>query len=569
MKDLTTEQMQAFDSAETCCFCKQKFTESNHKCRHHNHVNGEYIGPACNACNLQLKITSRRRRIRSNKKGGPPAKKALLSNCASDDECDDDVESDEVDCDEDDVERDSDETEFTLPVIAHNMKCYDAHLIIKHFKRKYSMRTLANGKIVYDDINVIAKTTEKFTTFEFRGIRFIDSYLFLSSSLENLVSILVKSGKDKFEHTIRHLGDNDLVFAKGVYPYSYMDSSARFKETSLPSKDRFYDILNDQHLSDEDYDRARQTRSFFNVQDLKGYHDHYLLTDVLLLSDVFENFRQSIYSNHQLDCLHFCTLPGLAWSMALKYTGVELQLLTGPDKYLMIENSMRGGISNVSCRRGIANNPLMEKGYDPSLPHKFLSYFDANNLYGWSMSQCLPTGNFRFLTEQEMMNFESILKDIADDADIGYIVECDLRYPPEIHNMHNAYPMAPEHLLITEDMLSPYAKTFEGLKWAPSKKLVPNLYDKTKYVTHCRNLKLYLKHELQLTKIHRVLSFSQSAWLKPWIEYCTAGRQNATSQFESDNFKLLANAIFGKSCQNVRGYNNIRLIADPSKLKKG
>jgi hypothetical protein len=192
---------------------------------HHNHVNGEYIGPACNACNLQLKITSRRRRIRSNKKGGPPAKKALLSNCASDDECDDDVESDEVDCDEDDVERDSDETEFTLPVIAHNMKCYDAHLIIKHFKRKYSMRTLANGKIVYDDINVIAKTTEKFTTFEFRGIRFIDSYLFLSSSLENLVSILVKSGKDKFEHTIRHLGDNDLVFAKGVYPYSYMDSS--------------------------------------------------------------------------------------------------------------------------------------------------------------------------------------------------------------------------------------------------------------------------------------------------------------------------------------------------------
>jgi hypothetical protein len=97
------------------------------------------------------------------------------------------------------------------------------------------LRSLDNGKIVDDDINVITKTTEKFTTFEFRGISFIDSCLFLSLSHENLVSILVKRGKDKFEHSIRHLGDNDLVFVKGVYPYSYMDSSDRFKETSLLS----------------------------------------------------------------------------------------------------------------------------------------------------------------------------------------------------------------------------------------------------------------------------------------------------------------------------------------------
>jgi hypothetical protein len=188
-KNLTPEQMQSYISAENCWFCKKKFTENYHKCKHHNRLNDEYIGLVCNTCNLQLKITDRRR---SREKGGPHVKKALLSNCVSDD---------------DDVERDNDEVEFTLPVLYHNMKCYNAHLIYKHFKRKYCMRTLANGKIAYDGINVINQDCWEIYYVWVSGIRFIDSYLFPSSSHENMVSILVKSGIVKFEHSIRHLGD--------------------------------------------------------------------------------------------------------------------------------------------------------------------------------------------------------------------------------------------------------------------------------------------------------------------------------------------------------------------------
>ena len=117
-------------------------------------------------------------------------------------------------------------------------------------------------------------------------------------------------------------------------------------------------------------------------------------------------------------------------------------------------------------------------------------------------------------------------------------------------------------------MLCPFARNLAGKTWRPTQKLIPNLYDKTNYVTHYRNLQFYVNHGLVLTKIHRILSFSQRPWLKPWIDLCTAQRQNAQSEFESDLAKLQANATFGKTMENIRNRVNIRLIADPGKLRK-
>ena len=136
--------------------------------------------------------------------------------------------------------------------------------------------------------------------------------------------------------------------------------------------------------------------------------------------------------------------------------------------------------------------------------------------------------------------------------------------------MHSDYPMAPEHLTVTKDMLSPYAKELCDAQrpWTPTEKLIPNLMNKTNYVTHYRNLQFYVKHGLVVTKIHRILSFSQSAWLKPWINLCTRQRMIARSDFESDLAKLQANATFGKTMENVRNRVNVRLIVDPNKLTK-
>ena len=135
------------------------------------------------------------------------------------------------------------------------------------------------------------------------------------------------------------------------------------------------------------------------------YHDHYLLSDVLLLADVFEHFRQDVLEKHGLDCLFYSTLPSLAWSMALKHTKAELNLITDETIYLTFENSIRGGISTISNRYAKANNLLLDD-YDPSKPNSYMTYLDANNLYGAAQSEMLPVGDFRLLTPDEISQFE-------------------------------------------------------------------------------------------------------------------------------------------------------------------
>jgi len=189
----------------------------------------------------------------------------------------------------------------------------------------------------------------------------------MSISFENVVSLLLKSGRKKFKNTTRYLGDHNLVFTKGVYPYSYMTCADKFDEIELPSIDEFHDKLNDEALDAKDYDRAKKTWTHFDMKTLRDHHDHYLLSDVLLLADIMEKFRNTIFDEYKLVCLHFYTLPSLAWTSALKHTGVKLDLITYPDVYLMIENNMRGGIATISHRHVVVNNPQVKgyESYDP------------------------------------------------------------------------------------------------------------------------------------------------------------------------------------------------------------
>ena len=159
-------------------------------------------------------------------------------------------------------------------------------------------------KVTYDDINVIPLNSEKYVMFEIGYVRFLDSCQFLSASLDDLVSTLLKSGRENFVNTKKYLGDHDLVFAKGIYPYSYMTSPEKFEETKLPPIDTFYDSLKEKSLKPKDYERAQETWSHFKIRTLKEYHDHYLCLDTLLLVDILENFRNSIMEGHHLDPLH-------------------------------------------------------------------------------------------------------------------------------------------------------------------------------------------------------------------------------------------------------------------------
>ena len=431
------------------------------------------------------------------------------------------------------------------PVIFHNLSGYDSHLFIKNLgKSEGKIDCIPNNEEKY-----ISFTKEilvdKFINKEGeekevkRKIRFIDSFKFMAASLDSLVKNLPK---DSFKNITEFYEGNELklLLRKGVFPYDWFDNFGKLSSTSLPPKESFHSILNDSGISEEDYIHAQNVWETFKMKTMRDYHDLYIKSDVLLLSDVFENFRDVCLDNYRLDPIFYYTAPGLTWDACLKITKVELELLEDYEMLMMVEKGIRGGVSMISTRYGKANNPYM-KDYDPDQPNKFISYLDANNLYGWAMCKPLPTKGFRWMNKEELKDWKSM----------PCILEVDLTYPEKLHDLHNDYPLAPERVTVNK-----------------VEKLIPNLNDKKNYVIHHETLKLYLSLGLKLTKIHRGITFEESAWLKPYIDLNTNLRAKATNDFEKDFFKLMNNSVFGKTMENIRNRVDIRLVTRESQAKK-
>ena len=206
-------------------------------------------------------------------------------------------------------------------------------------------------------------------------------------------------------------------------------------------------------------------------------------------------------------------------------------------------------------------------GYESSKPSKYIMYLDANNLYGWATSQCLPTGEFRWMTEKQIQKIN--LAACVEDRKKGMILEVDLEYPKELHESHNDYAVAGEKMKVTKEMLSPYYKNIQEqfeISIGLVAKLIPTLSSKKNYVLHYRNLQLYLSLGLKLTKVHRVL-VSMSPWLAQYINFNTQKSMKAKNAFEKDFFKLL-NSVFGKTMENIRKRVDMRLVTDQKKLSK-
>ena len=252
----------------------------------------------------------------------------------------------------------------------------------------------------------------------------------------------------------------------------------------------------------------------------------------------------------------------------LKMTNIKLELMTDIDMFQFIEKSMRGGVSYIANRYGKANNKYM-KEYDEKAPSKYIMYLDANNLYGWAMSQYLLTGNFKWMTDKEISKID--LGKYKKDGKKGLILEVDLEYPRELHDMHNDYPVCPEKVKVSSNMLSAYCKKIaEKYKISIGlvSKLIPTLRDKKEYVLHYRNLQLYLDLGLKIKKIHRVLKFDQSPWLKQYIDFNTEKRKHAKNAFEKDFFKLMNKSVFGKTMENLRKRIDVRPVTNEKKLDK-
>ena len=493
MVPLTTQELREFLKAPICWICQKRFEENDKKVRDHDHFTGKFRGAAHNQCNLQFK-----------------------------------------------------KPKFT-PVIFHNLSGYDAHLFVKNLGvSEGNIKCIPNNEekyisfskeIVVDSYDKDGKKVEVK-----HEIRFLDSFKFMASSLGGLVDNLKKSGLDKFVYLEKEFKEKfELLTQKGIYPYDYMNSLEKFSETQLPAKEDFYSKLNDCGVTDKEYDYAQTIWEKFGINNLGEYHDLYLKTDVLLLADVFEEFRNICSENYSLDPAWYYTSPGLSWDALLKHSKVKLELLTDPDMLLMFEKGIRGGISMISNRHGRANNKYMKEKFDSSQPSKFVPYLDANNLYGWAMMKPLPVGDFHWMTGDELENW----------GEFPCVLEVDLEYPEELHELHNDCPLAPERLKINK-----------------VEKLIPTLLKKEKYVLHGQNLKLYLELGLKLKWIHRGIKFREKPWMKSYIELNTYLRTKGKNDFEKDFFKLMNNSVFGKTMENIRNRVDVRLVGNREKAQK-
>ncbi|KAE9522117.1 hypothetical protein AGLY_017505 [Aphis glycines] len=454
MNKLTVDEEHKFQNARLCECCFKSFKNDNlFQVRDHNHFTGRFRSAVCLNCNYELTNVS------------------------------------------------------FIPIYFHNL-VYDSHFIV---------RELGCNE---NDIHVIPNSSEKYISFSKTiqdkfNIKFIDTFRFMSESLSSLADN-ISEDKTRFRETLKifSLSTLNLVTRKGVFPCEYIDHPNKLNETCLPPKQFFYISLKD--ISDEDYAHAHKVWKKFNIKTLGEYSDLYLATDVCLLSDVFENFRDLCLQTLKLDASHFMTTPGFAFDF---------------------KRHVKANIPNIQ-----------NINYDSNKPVTWLAYLDCVNLYGKSMLSALPHKYFEWFNDLTID-----ITQIEDDAEYGYILEVDVIYPKQLHDNHNDFPFLPKN------KCPPNSKV---------KKLLTTLESKFNYVVHYSNLKQAIVNGLKVKKVHRILRFLQSRCMAPYINLCTNMRVKSKNEFERQFWKLLVNSVYGKCMENVRKRMSMFLVSNEKKAHR-
>ena len=507
--DMDSEDDERFANTHRCEICNSLFDPTmRKKCRDHNHLlhNNNFRGAVCNTCNLT-----------------------------------------------------HGKTRFNIPVVAHNAQNYDLNMVLTHLTNKTK------------NVTVLAKNRETFLSLNYgRCLRFIDSASFLPGSLDSMVKLL---DSEQLKPFLLHItSDEDrlkLLRKKGIFPYDYMNNENKLNETSLPAREDFHNSLTNSPITDEDYDMAQLMWREFDCKTIQDYLELYLVLDTMLLTGMVEAYRITTLAHFKLDPMYYVSSASMSMDAMLRVTKVKLDRLPTTDMYLFVTKSIRGGLCGTSTRYAKSNHDLCGD-YNPIKENSHIIGWDANNLYGNSLCQPLPIGNFKWLTPRELANFN--IAEIPENATQGYFLEVDLKYPRDLHDLHNDLPLAPEKMDVPLHEWSQYTQRVSDrlhLKHKTSGlKLMVNLHDKTRYIIHHETLRFYLRQGLELKRVHRGIRFTQSPFLKPYILLNNRARAKSSSPFENQLYKFYNNAVFGKTLYNVFKQVNIKLARDEKTFQR-
>ena len=406
---------------------------------------------------------------------------------------------------------------------------------------------------------------ENYVSVEVGCYRFLDSYRFLNSSLDKLMKSM-QSAANTFPIMDENGLDDELFKKKLAYPYEYLNLSNIQEPLNLSPED-FWSTLKQTTPSLEEINRTQEIIKKYDLENGQELTELYLKMDVLQLTAVFENFVEKSTLEYGINPLYGYSLPGYTWKAGLKLTKIKLDFIKDKQLLLLLENNIRGGISSVMGPRYIESNENTK-----------LLYIDANNLYGWAMSQYLPTGDFKKKrsfanlccgeASREAMQYDSALmneikEDILntpDDNEYGCFIECDLEYPAEIKEKTENFPLCPYQTKADPECFSEYMNSVKQSNYNPTEKLMCDLTNKYNYMMHYRMFKFYTNLGMKVTKIHMIYRFKQSLWLEQYINHNTQKRTKAKTNFEKDLYKLMNNAFFGKTMENVRERVNIQIL---------
>ncbi|XP_064472389.1 uncharacterized protein LOC135386401 [Ornithodoros turicata] len=418
---------------------------------------------------------------------------------------------------------------------------------------------------------ILASSSEKIRGLNIDDLHFRDTTQFFNLSLSNLVETLLTSGGESAFLCTRQMFDDRFrcLLKKGVYPYTFVDSFEAYDLPALPPKEAFKNDLNNEDISDEDYQYARDIFEYFECSNPGDHTRLYVTLDTCQLCDVVLYFRKITLETNAIDILRTVSLASYAWSSALKLTKVKLELMSDREMYETIEKGIRGGICNSFHRYCRPNHEGCDD-YDPQQEKKLIQYLDVNSLYAYAMTFHLPTGGFKWVDPSSLGDID-FLK-IPHDSEVGYVYVVDLSNPEELHALMRNFPLAPEHRTVDEGELSPYQRNLKealALNAPPRRKLLLICYDKESYVVHYYLHALYVRLGMKIKHIHAILSFRQDNFLSVFVHRNLALRNVSTTKFERLLYKTITNSTFGKTIQNVRRMKRYTIAYDKeSALKK-